>query len=87
MCLAIWGNIGEQEISTDEDWLVAKELGMKFFFKPEYEAYNVAALVFVHLLLLSVQPDTLACKAGVAASFATLVVGLAQEPVYQPLNV
>lgn len=44
MCLAIWGNIGEQEISTDEDWLVAKELGMKFFFKPEYEAYNVAAL-------------------------------------------
>lgn len=44
MCLAIWGNIGDRKITTDEDWLVAKEPGVNFFFKPEYDAYNVAAL-------------------------------------------
>ena len=43
-CLAIWGNAGEIEVETDEDWLVAKENGVEFFYKPEYPTYNVAAL-------------------------------------------
>ena len=44
MCLSVWGNIGKTRIETDESWLVAKETGLEFFHKPEYEAYNVAAL-------------------------------------------
>ncbi|HAL63457.1 MAG TPA: hypothetical protein DCO93_03315 [Clostridiales bacterium] len=39
MCLCIWG-----DIETDESWLVAKEQGIEFFYKPEYEAYNAIAL-------------------------------------------
>ena len=44
MLLSIWGNIGNQKIMTDENWLVAKEVGLEFFHKPEFDAYNVAAL-------------------------------------------
>ena len=44
MCLGIWGNIGNVDVETDESWLVSKETGLEFFYKPEYKAYNVAAL-------------------------------------------
>ena len=44
MCLSIWGNAGDAEIITDESWLAAKEEGLEFFYKPEYNAYNAAAI-------------------------------------------
>lgn len=44
MALCAWGNCGEVQICTDESWLVAKEKGITFFFEPEYNWYNVAAL-------------------------------------------
>lgn len=44
MCLAICGNVGEVELETNEEWLVAKEKGIEFFYKPEYKAYNATAL-------------------------------------------
>ena len=44
MGLAIWGNVAENEVITDETWLVAKEMGLDFFYEPEYEAYNATAI-------------------------------------------
>ena len=44
MSLSIWGNAGDAEIVTDESWLAAKEKGRECVYKPEYNAYNVAAL-------------------------------------------
>ena len=54
---------------------------------PVHLAYNVAVPSLVQRLDESVYPDTLATNAGVAALLATLVVGDAHDPVYQPSNV
>lgn len=46
MALSMWGNMGDAKLSTDEEWDVAKEKGIRFFCKmqPELELYIVAAL-------------------------------------------
>ncbi len=44
MGLCLWGNAGDQELSTDDTWLVAKEQGISFFHEAVFGLYNVAAL-------------------------------------------
>ena len=44
MALCLWGNAGDIELVTDEEWEVAKENGVEFFCESFYSFYNVAAL-------------------------------------------
>lgn len=44
MAFCLWGNVGDVEIASDEDWEVAKEKGVEFFCESFYNFYNVAAL-------------------------------------------
>ena len=44
MCLGIWGYAGDEEIITDESWLVAKGKGIEFFYEPQVGVYNATAL-------------------------------------------
>lgn len=44
MLMCLWGNAGDTELISDESWEAAKENGIEFFFKPDYDFYNVTAL-------------------------------------------
>lgn len=44
MMFCMWGNVGNVEITTDTDWLVAKEKGLEFFCEPLFDFYNVTSL-------------------------------------------
>ena len=43
MSLAVWGNAGDNEVITDDEWLVAKETGLEFIRVPS-EFFAVASL-------------------------------------------